>query len=274
MNNLHRQLAPISDAAWSEIEEEAKRSFRRNIAGRRVVDVTGPVGLDVAAVTTGHRAPIDAPGEGITASMRLSQPLIEFKIPFTVSRAAIDDVDRGSKDSDWDPVIAAARAAALAEDRAVFESFAAGDIGGVRDHVQAEPIALPADVREYPEAFSHALSTLRLASVNGPYSFVLAADVYSLVNETSNHGYPVREHLQRLIGDGDIVWAPAIDGAFVISTRGGDYELTIGQDLSIGYDWHDATNVGLYFQESFTFQVFTGEAAVALTYDGSATGQD
>jgi len=41
MNNLHRELAPISDAAWTQIEEEASRTLKRYLAGRRVVDLQG-----------------------------------------------------------------------------------------------------------------------------------------------------------------------------------------------------------------------------------------
>ncbi len=264
MNNLHRELAPISANAWEAIEEEATRSFKRNIAGRRLVDVKGPLGLEASSVTLGHRSKIDSPADGITAFTRHTQALVELKVPFTVTREAIDDVDRGAEDSDWDPVVDAARQLALAEDRAIFEGYAAAGISGIREKTSAKPIALPDDVRDYPEAISQALSTLKLASVDGPYSIALSADVYNLVNETSNHGYPIRQHIQRLI-DGEIVWAPAISGAFVLSTRGGDFELTIGQDVSIGYDSHDADSVNLYFQESFTYLTYTGEAAVALT---------
>jgi len=39
MNNLHRELAPISDAAWQQIEAEVARTFKRSVAGRRVIDV-------------------------------------------------------------------------------------------------------------------------------------------------------------------------------------------------------------------------------------------
>ena len=81
---------------------------------------------------------------------------------------------------------------------------------------------------------SQALSELRLAGVDGPYSVLLSADVYTMVSETTEHGYPIREHLNRLV-DGDIIWAPAIDGAFVLSTRGGDFDLQLGTDVSIGY---------------------------------------
>ncbi len=263
MNNLHRELAPISGAAWEAIEEEASRSFKRNSAGRRLVDVKGPLGLDASSVTIGHRSKIDSPGGGIEATLRHTQPLVELKVPFSVTREAIDDVDRGAQDSNWDPVVDAARELALAEDRAIFTGYSAADISGIAAAAGASKVPLPDDVRDCPEAVSQALARLRLASVDGPYSLALSADLYSLVSETSNHGYPIRQHLQRLL-DGDIVWAPAITGAYVISTRGGDFELTIGQDVSIGYDSHNADVVNLYFTESFTFLTYTGEAAVAL----------
>lgn len=40
-------------------------------------------------------------------------------------------------------------------------------------------LALPADVRDYPEAIAQALSALRVAGANGPYSVVLSADAYT-----------------------------------------------------------------------------------------------
>jgi len=265
MNNLHRELAPISSAAWAEIEEEASRSFKRNIAGRRLVDVKGPLGLDVDAVTRGQRTKIDSPADGIQAFLRHTQPMVELKVPFTVTREAIDNVDRGASDSDWDPVVRAARELALAEDRAIFEGYAAAQITGIAQESGVNSIALPDDVRDYPEAISQAISKLRLASVDGPYSLALSAENYTRVNETSDHGNPVRDHLRRILVDGDIVWAPAIDSGFLVSTRGGDFELSIGQDVSIGYDSYDADSVNLYFFESFTYLTYTPEAAVTLT---------
>lgn len=263
MNNLHRELAPISAAAWAAIEEEASRSFKRNSAGRRVVDVTGPLGLDVDAVTLGHRAKIDSPADGIRAYIRQAQPLVELKVPFTVTREAVDDVDRGASDSDWEPVLRAAADLAKAEDRAIFTGYAAANITGLSE-VAPSSITLPKDVKDFPDAISEAISRLRLASVDGPYSLVLSAELYSLISESVNDGYPIREHLSRILVDGSIIWAPAIEGAALVSTRGGDFELTIGQDVSIGYDSHDGDSVNLYFSESFTFLTFTPEASITL----------
>ncbi|MBO2446044.1 bacteriocin family protein [Actinomadura barringtoniae] len=264
MNNLHRELAPISAAAWAEIESEAKRTFERHVAGRRVVDLEGPGGAEVAAVGTGHLARIDPPTDGVSAWVRQAQSIVELRVPFTVDRQAVDDVERGAKDSDWQPVKDAAKQIAFAEDRMIFDGYGAAGIGGIRPTSDNAPVALPADAKDYPDAVSQAITELRLAGVNGPYSVLLSAAAYTAVSETSDHGYPIHEHLARLI-TGEIVWAPAIEGALVLSTRGGDYELHLGDDLSIGYLSHDADSVQLYFYETLTFFAYTAEASVALT---------
>jgi uncharacterized linocin/CFP29 family protein len=264
MNNLYRELAPVSAAAWASLEDEAKRTFALHAAARKAVDVTGPDGLALAGIGTGHVSAIDPPDDGVTATLRDWRPVVELRVPFTLSRTEIDSVERGALDPDWQPVKDAAKKIAFAEDRAVFDGYPAAKITGVRPASSNPAVALPADVREYPDAVSKALSQLREVGVAGPYSLLLSADAWTAVSETSDHGYPLSEHLARLI-DGDMIWAPAIDGALLVSGRGGDFELRLGQDLSIGYLSHDADAVRLYFTESFTFAVYTTEASVSLT---------
>lgn len=264
MNNLYRELAPITEVAWKDIELEATRTFKRHIAGRRVIDVSGPSGPVTAAVGTGHLLEVTPPGDGVVAHLRESKPLVRLRVPFTINRVDVDDVERGSQDSDWDNVKEAAKQLAFAEDRAIFEGYAAAEIGGIRKSSSNPALALPADPREIPDVISQALSELRLAGVDGPYCVLLSADIYTQVSETTEHGYPIREHLNRLV-DGEIIWAPAIDGAFVVSSRGGDFDLQLGTDVSIGYLSHDAETVELYLQETFTFLSYTAEASVSLT---------
>src|ERR1700758_3132848 len=205
---------------------------------------------------------IAAPGEGILARQREVNALVELRFPFELERQAIDDVERGSNDSDWQPAKDAARQIAFAEDGAIFEGYSAG-IGGIRPGTSNPTMVLPPDVRAYPEAIAQALSRLRLVGVNGPYSVLLGADAYTALAETSDHGYPVLEHVKRLVND-EIIWAPAIAGAFVLTTRGGDFGLYVGQDVSIGYSNHTDSAVRLYLQETFTFLLLTAEAVVAL----------
>ncbi len=264
MNNLYRGLAPISDAAWAQIEEEAARTLKRHMGARRIVDVTGPKGLDLAAIGTGHTNKIQSPGEGIQAVQREVRALVELRIPFELPRQAIDDVERGAADSDWGPLKDAARKIAFAEDRAVFEGYEAAGIRGIQQESGNEALALPSSVRHYPGVIAQAVSRLRLAGVNGPYVLVLGADAYTLATGGSDEGYPVLQHIHRLVEE-EIIWAPAISGGFVLSARGGDFELDLGQDISIGYTSHSGTSVQLYLQESFTFRVLTTEASVVLS---------
>jgi uncharacterized linocin/CFP29 family protein len=102
-----------------------------------------------------------------------------------------------------------------------------------------------------------------MVGVTGPYTVLLGADAYTALAETSDYGYPVLEHVKRLVED-KIIWAPGVPGAVVLTTRGGDFQLHIGQDTSIGYLSHTDTAVRLYLQETLTFLLLTTEAAVAL----------
>jgi uncharacterized linocin/CFP29 family protein len=265
MNNLHRELAPVSGQAWVQIEQEASRTLKRHLAARRVVDVQGPKGPEFSAVGTGHLRQIQPPGDdGIQAAQREAQALVELRVPFKLTRQGIDDVERGATDSDWSPVKEAARKLAFAEDRAVFDGYPAAGIQGVRRGCSNPGLALPSNIRGYPDVVAQAVSQLRLAGVNGPYALVLGAEAYTAISGGSDEGYPVLQHIQRLV-DGEIIWAPAIEGGLVLTTRGGDFELDVGQDISIGYSSHSGPIVELYLQESFTFRLLTTEAAVALT---------
>lgn len=263
MNNLHRELAPISDEAWAQIEEEASRTLKRYLAARRVVNLQGPAGTMLSAVGTGHLRMIAGPGDGVLTRQREAKALVEVRVPFELDRQQIDDVERGANDSDWQPAKDAARKMAYTEDRAIFEGYPAADITGIRQGSSNPVVTLPADVRGYPDAIAQALSQLGLVGVNGPYSVLLGAEAYTKLAESSDNGYPILQHIRRLI-ETEIIWAPAIEGAVVLTTRGGDFDLHIGQDVSIGYLSHSDTTVRLYLQETFTFLLLTTEASVTL----------
>src|SRR5262249_46860302 len=118
---------------------------------------------------------------------------------------------------------------------------------------------------DYPALVTNALNRLREAGVDGPFAIALSERTYIELTESTDDGYPVLQHVRRLI-DGPLVWAPGLDGAVVISMRGGDFELTVGQDFSIGYLDHDAERVRLYIEESFTFWLQSPQAAVPLVF--------
>lgn len=267
MDHLHRELAPISAEAWDEIDAEATRTLRRTLAARRLVDFEGPLGWQHSAIGLGRSRPLNAPRQGVNAKLRSTQPLVEIEVPFKLSRAELDAIARGARDADLGKVVHAARAAALTEDHAVFEGFGEAGIHGIFERGGPQTLPLSDDYEKYPRAVASALTWLRNQGVEGPYAIALGPRCYQGLTETTNKGgYPIINLVKQQL-DGRIVWAPAVDGALVLSTRGGDFALTVGQDFAIGYSSHDAEQVTLYLQETITFSVFTPEAAVPLRYE-------
>lgn len=266
MNDLLRELAPISEAAWSLIEAEAKRTLIDLAAARKLVDFAGPLGGETSSVSAGRAERLAAaPAQGIEARLRRVQPLIELRMPFDLGREELEAAGRGAKDPDLDPVRQAASAAGLAEDRAVFHGYGAAGIRGLIQAAASTMLELTDDYAAYPAVVAEAVSRLRGRGVEGPYAIALGPRCHTGLTKTTVGGYPFIEHVRRLL-DGPIVWAPAIDGAAVLSQRGGDFELAVGQDFSAGYLEHSARAVRLYLQESFTFRVIAPEAAVPLSY--------
>lgn len=268
MNHLLRDLAPISDKAWELIDEEARRSLKHYLAARRLVDFTGPLGWQASAVDLGRVERLPAgPGEGVDAALRRILALVELRIPFSLGRDELEDADRGAEDLDLGPVIDASRSAALAEDHAIFNGYSSGGITGIAPHTPLEPIAITDDYGAYPTQVAKAVEMLRSADVGGPYAIAMGTRCYTGVIETTEHGgYPVFEHLRQILG-GSVVWAPAVDGAIVLSGRGGDYEMTVGEDFSIGYRSASDESVAFYLEESLAFRINTPDAAVVLTHE-------
>ena len=87
MNNLHRELAPISARPGRESRRRRRRTFTRQLAGRRVVDLIGPAGRTLAAVGTGHLHELESPARACSPAAARSQPLVEFRVPFVVEPA-------------------------------------------------------------------------------------------------------------------------------------------------------------------------------------------
>jgi len=262
---LNRNLAPISSRAWERLEEEAREVLELHMAARRLVDFEGPLGWERSAIDLGRVEPLEsAEGSGAIVRRRIVRPLIELRVRFELDRAELERIDRGASSVDLDPLRDAARVFAAAEDSAVFEGYAAADIPGLVTDSENEGVALPSDGVELPGAVSEALEQLRQAGVAGPYAVALGPDTYSALDRTSSPGgYPVLRHVQRLI-DRPPIWAPALRGGVLVSLRGGDFRLTCGRDVAIGYLSHDEAQVRLYLEESFTSEVSGPEAAVAL----------
>ncbi|HXF30294.1 MAG TPA: family 1 encapsulin nanocompartment shell protein [Solirubrobacterales bacterium] len=266
MNHLLRGHAPLTDSNWKLLDGEAVERLAGPLAARRLVDFLGPRGWEHSATNLGRVEPVPGNEEGVSALQRRVLPLVEVRVDFTVLRAEMRDDDRGAFDVDLESLDNAAHQIAIAENSAVFNGWEKAGITGVIEASPFEPEALGSKADGYPRAVARAVEALREAGVEGPYGLALGPDEYIKVIETAEHGgYPLFDHLSKILGGGPIVWAPGLSGAVAMSLRGGDFLLESGQDLSIGYDHHDAVEVHLYLEESFSFVVATPEAAAPLT---------
>ncbi|HEY4187859.1 MAG TPA: family 1 encapsulin nanocompartment shell protein [Polyangia bacterium] len=265
MDLLKRELAPIAGEAWEQIDAEARRVLKLHLAGRKVVDFSGPHGWKLGGVNTGRLLHIEAPPvPEVGHAIRDYRPLVELRSPISLDLLELDYAGRGAEDLDLDPVIAAAERVARAEDTAIFHGFKAGKITGIVEASPHTPVEVKASV-DWPRAVSAAAAKLRLAGVNGPYVLALGVQAFDELMAEGDDGYPIRKRIEQSVSGTSFVWAPALKGgALLLSARGGDYELTVGQDLSIGYASHDRNKVELYLTESFTFRVLEDKAAIML----------
>jgi uncharacterized linocin/CFP29 family protein len=265
VSHLLREHAPITEESWARIDDEARERLTPALAARKLVDFAGPRGWRHSATNLGRVAALEASFTGVSAAQLRVLPLVELRAPFTVSRAELADSDRGAADTDFDDLDKAAHALAVAENASVFHGFEASGIVGVGQASTHKPIPLGKDCDRYARHVAKAIELLLAAGVDGPYGMALGPAAHELVLESSEHGgWLLLDHLRKILG-GPLVWAPGVEGAVVLSLRGGDFLFESGEDISVGYGSHDADEVSLYLEQSFSFRVATPEAAVALT---------
>jgi len=261
---LRRQLAPVTDEAWAEIDDQATTILKGNLSARAIVDMDGPSGLTMGAVNLGGVAPGKAsPVKGVDWGTRQVLPLIETRVPFSLDLSDLDSVSRGGKTPELGPVVDAARKAALFEETAIYKGFSAAGITGILEASPHKAVTLSKSAGTFPKAVEAGIHCIQSAGIGGPFELVLDRASYQMLNVGDEKGYPLRQRITQLLG-GNIHWSPAVKGGVILSARGGDFELTVGQDLSIGYTGSDADSVKLFVTESFTFRVLEPEAAVAL----------
>jgi uncharacterized linocin/CFP29 family protein len=267
-DHLLRDLAPIPAKAWEEIQSEARDRLTAQLAARRLTDWSGPHGWQEDRLAVGRIAGIAGPPGGPADAVQTAQRRVlaytEIRVPFTVNRREIDDIQRGATDAELDDLDRAAHAAAITENRAVFHGWPAAGITGLVDASGYPRVTLGDDCQTYPTVVAQAVDRMRTRGIGGPYALAISPARYTRIVETTEHGgYLLVDHLTRVLG-GDVIWSPGLDGALLLSQRGGDFVLAVGQDWSVGYTAHDAEYVQLYLEETLTFRAVEPDAVVVL----------
>lgn len=263
MNILKKSIAPLTDAAWKEISNETDRFLKIYLTGRKFVDINGPNGLEMGGLSTGRLVmPGKNKNEGVNYGIREFIPLIEIRKPFELDLWELDNVDRGAEDIDLDPLENAVNEFALFEEQAIYDGFKKANIKGLEKSTEKPPVDLPSDPEQFLDIISGEIISLQKDGVQGPYALILNETSWKNLNKLTK-AYPVRNQLKELI-EGKIIVNHFNKKSFLVSEQGGDYELVIGQDITLGYDGHTTEKVKLYLTESFTFRVISPEAIRVL----------
>lgn len=261
MNFLRKELAPVSAEGWTEIEKVAAEALKAALSGRKFVTVDGPHGLDYAATSHGRlNTSPDSAGSNVRFGVHLVQPLVEARIPFSLNIWELDNLARGAKDVDFDPVVDACVEIAGFEDNAIFSGFAPGCIKGLLE--VAEPqVSMTMEPNAILETLSAGLTHLVQHGIASTGHFVVGPKMWNFLAR-GVHGGTLRSLVKKTIG-GEVILSQAFDGAMLVAGRDGDAILTIGQDFAIGYQSHTTKEVNLYIMESFTFRMLTPEAMIS-----------
>jgi len=257
-------MAPITEAAWKEITEQASAIYKTHLTAREFVDIEGPTGLEQGGVSTGRLImPKKQSNEGINYGIREFLPYIEIRKPFELDIWELDNLSRGAKDIDLEPLENAVKEIALFEDTAIYKGFEEGEIKGLEKSASRKKVTLPDDPNEFLKSIGAEVMKLRKDGIEGPYTLAINEKKWQgLINLAK--GYPILKQLQEIIG-GRIIINHSNTNSYLVSERGGDFELTLGQDMSIGYDSHTNEKIKLYLTESFTFRVLSPEAMSIFT---------
>ncbi len=269
MDILKRELAPIPAQAWAEIDTQATRSLTAILSARKVLDVTGPMGTDFPGVPEGRlEFPKKQPKDGLAYGIHKVHHLVETRIPFELDITEMDNVVRGAKDVDLAGLEEAAKKIALFEEKVIYHGLPEANIRGLKMCTGTECLTMGSSPEQLLEAVAEGITVFAGRSVEGPYALVVGPKLWSRMS-AHLQGYPVKMQAENILG-GSVLLSPYLsnefdDEAYMVSQRGGDLEVILGQDLAVGYESHTATQVTLYFIESFTFRILEPAAVIHYT---------
>ncbi|SFM10973.1 family 1 encapsulin nanocompartment shell protein [Halanaerobium salsuginis] len=265
MDILKRSLAPFSAEAWDFLDEEATAVFNQKLKARKEVDFIGPKGLELSSINTGRFTPTGIEDvEGVSYSTRNVLPLVELKVPFKMKLSEIEALARGAEDVDTDPLIDAAAKVAKAENKAVFYGLDEVKIEGIVEASDYDEVSVSGGEKELITGLLKAITIFEENSVGGSKRLLLGPELYSLLYELDDKGYPLKRKVEEMVESGALLVPDLGNRGLLISERGGDFELTVGQDISLGFEKREDDEVELFFIETFTFRVNGPEAAIVL----------
>jgi uncharacterized linocin/CFP29 family protein len=252
MDILKRNIAPLTEEAWNEIDQRAIEVLHSHLSARKVVHVEGPKGWDYTVVPEGRLALVDEEDD-VKTGVYKSTALVEARVSFELERWEMDNLVRGAKDVELEALENAVHKLAVFEEEAIYNGYDKGQIKGLKASSEQETLNFGEDAKTILEMIAKGRIMLQDAFAEKPYNLVVGDEAWKRINRESNN-YPLVKQVEELIG-GKVIYSKVVKGAFLLPDDHEDLEMTIGQDYSIGYEAHTDEKVKLFITESFAFRV-------------------
>jgi uncharacterized linocin/CFP29 family protein len=270
MRYLPREDAPFGDKLWEMIEGTVIGAARSQLAGRRVLDITGPYGLGLRALDEAERATETTATEGeseaaITAAPTIPVPMLqaEFSLPIR---------DVAAVEEHGTPIrLGAAASAAIAcarlEDQLVFDGDDALEISGLLTADGAASVGVGdwTKVGRAVEDLIAAVNALDAAGFPGPYAAAIAPVLYNALYLRYPQGNMTQlDHARQLITAG-LVKAPVLESGGVVLASGRQFAtIVIGQDMAVGFVGPAGPRYEFVVVESLCPRILVPEAICVL----------
>lgn len=272
--------APLSDQEFAQLDKTVIEAARRQLIGRRFIELYGPLGRGVQSIpndifTENFEAKMDFQGSFdtvIETSKRVNLTIPLLYKDFVLYWRDLEQAKALDIPIDFSPAANAARDVALLEDQMIFHGTKEFDIPGLMN-VHGRLTHLIEDWYESGSAFQDivdARNKLLEMNHNGPFALVLSPELYSLLHRVHRDTNVLEiEHVRELVTDG-VFQSPVLKGksGVLLNTGRNNLDLAVSEDFDSAYLGEEGMNHPFRVYETAVLRIKRPSAICTLEYSG------
>jgi uncharacterized linocin/CFP29 family protein len=246
--------SPLTDQEFAELDKTVIESARRQLVGRRFIELYGPLGRGMQSISNdifieNQEAKMDIQGSFDTTfetSKRVNHTIPLLYKDFILYWRDIEQTKVLDIPIDFSPAANAARDVANLEDQMIFHGAKEFDIPGLMN-VQGRLTHLIGEWYESGAAFQDivdARNKLLEMNQHGPFALVLSPELYSLIHRVHKDTNVLEiEHIRELVTDG-VFQSPVLKGktGVILNTGRNNLDLAVSEDFDTAYMGQEGMN--------------------------------
>ncbi len=270
MRYLPREDAPFSDDVWEMIDSTVLGAAKSQLAGRRLLDITGPYGLGLRAIEQGEEdtgLEITRGEAAATLAAGRTHPIPLLQSAFTIPIRDIAAAEERGIPLELGQAAGAGAATAQLEDTLIFHGSKQLGIHGVlgTPGVSKAKAGDWHNVGQAADDLIAAVDALDAAGFPGPYAAALAPNLYNALLLRYPQGNMTQlEHAKQIITAG-LVKAPILKSGGVVLAAGRQFAtIVVGQDMMVGFVGPGGPHYEFVVTESLAPRITVPEAICLL----------